>query len=140
MKIREVNAQDLWSVAHIENESFKKPWTFPRFVAQYERNKEGFLIAEEKGRVIGFSVTDPGGLLMLIAVDSDYRGKGFGSKILEASLKFLRKKKAKKAYGHVRKSNEKVIRFYENHGFKKERVLKDYYSDEDGWLLTKKLG
>ena len=139
VKIRVVNAEDLWEVSRIENQAFKKPWTFPRFVQQYEQNREGFLVAEDKGRVVGFSIADPGGLLMLIAVDTRHRDRGIGSKLLEASFKFLKKHKAKKAFGHVRKSNQKVIRFYEEHGFKKEKKLPDYYSDEDGWLLSKTL-
>ncbi|MCD4740258.1 ribosomal protein S18-alanine N-acetyltransferase [archaeon] len=139
MKIRIVESEDLWDVARIENQAFKKPWTFPRFVEQYETNKEGFLVAEDK-KVIGFSVTDPNGLLMLLAVDDKHKGKGIGSELLKAALDFLKSLGVSKAYSHVRKSNEQVIKFYEKHGFKKEKELPHYYSDEDGWLLTKQLG
>jgi ribosomal protein S18 acetylase RimI-like enzyme len=139
VKIRTVNAEDLWEVARIESESFGTPWTFPQLVAQYERNRQGFLVAEEKEKIAGFSIADPGGLLMLIAVDSKHRRKGTGSKLLAASITFLKENKTKKAFAQVRQSNKDAIDFYVQHGFKKEKALPGYYSGEDGLLLTKKL-
>lgn len=139
MKIRTVKPEDLWDVAKIDNLSFKKPWTFPRFIEQYETNKDNFLIAEENGKILGFSISDCKGLLMLIAVDPNARGKGIGSKLLAATIKKLRMMGIKKVFAHVRKSNKKVIDFYVKHGFKIEKELPHYYSDEDGWLLVKEL-
>ena len=139
MRIRTVGPKDLWDVVKISQVSFKKSWTFPRFLEQYERNREGFLVAEESGKIVGFSITTPDGLLMLIAVKPEMRGKGIGSKLLEASIQFLKSRGVKKAFAHVRKSNERVIDFYLSHGFRKEKELPHYYSDEDGWLLTRRL-
>ena len=139
MKIRKVKAEDLWDVAKISYNSFRKSWSFPRFIEQYETNRENFLVAEEHGKVVGFSISDNSGLLMLIAVEPTCRKKGIGSKLLDTTLIFLKKKNVRKVFAHVRKSNENVIAFYLKHGFKKEKKLPHYYSDEDGWLLTKEL-
>ena len=131
-------ARDLWDVARISNAAFKAPWTFPRFLEQYETNRDFFLVAEDKG-IVGFSVSDRSGLLMLVAVDPKYRGRGIGSKLLEETIKIFRKKGTKKVFAHVRESNGKVINFYMKHRFTKKEKLSHYYSDEDGWLLMRNL-
>jgi ribosomal-protein-alanine N-acetyltransferase len=138
VKVRKVTAEDLWQVARIDAECFDNPWTFPNFVQQYEENQDGFLVAEKESQVVGFSVTDGKGVLLLLAVKKQEQRRGIGSLLLQESLGFL-KGKAVKAVAHVKKKNRAGTRFYLRNGFKREELLKDYYSDGDAWVLSKKL-
>lgn len=71
-----------------------------------------------------------------IIVDEDYRKKGIGSKL----LKEIEKNKVKNITLEVRESNKGAINFYKNNGFNVEAVRKNYYENEDGYLMLKELG
>lgn len=75
--------------------------------------------------------------LYTFCINPDFRGKGYGKQYLTLKLYEL-KKTYKKIFLEVRKSNTNAIKLYENLGFKKVKILKDYYLNEDGikMLLT----
>lgn len=137
MKIRVVEETDLQEVFKLAQGAFKKPWSLKRFQKQFKEERKLFLVAEEGG-IIGFSIARSDGLYMLIAVSPGQRGKRVGSELLKETLSALKREGVKRAFGHVRKSNEKVLDFYTKHGFRK-KPEPGYYSDEDGWRLEKTL-
>lgn len=71
-----------------------------------------------------------------IKVDSKFRKQGIGSKFIEKLLKL----NINNITLEVRKSNECAIEFYKKNGFEIAAIRKNYYKNEDGYLMIKKIG
>ena len=73
-----------------------------------------------------------------IIVDSLYRNCGIASKLLN----YIEKKhsESKNITLEVRESNLVAINFYKKNGFNIVTKRRNYYKDEDGILMLKKLG
>ena len=78
-----------------------------------------------------------------VAIDSAYKGKGHGSKMISESVSVAAQMGFTRMELTVATMNEKAIRLYEQHGFQKEGVLKNYsfLKDEgvylDEWVMGK---
>ena len=99
------------------------------FLNLYEVFPDGFIVAVEDRKFIGFAVGtityEEKGKIILIGVDKDYRNKGIGSKLLKRLLLIFSLKDINEVELEVRVSNSNAIKFYEKRGFKKkERMVK----------------
>ena len=78
--------------------------------------------------------------LMNIAVSSEYRGNGFGKKILIEHLDFWKRKGALRCLLELRVSNKVARAFYTQAGFLCEGTREKYYrngnSEEDAILMS----
>lgn len=71
-----------------------------------------------------------------IFVKEDFRRKGIASKLLN----YIENNNTLKNISlEVRTSNTSAISFYESKGFEKVAVRKNYYNDEDGILMIKRI-
>ena len=71
--------------------------------------------------------------LFSLAVLPSLQGKGIGKQLLEYSITLARSGKISRISLEVRKSDQKLIKFYKQAGFKKTEELPDYYmKGEDG--------
>lgn len=93
----------------------------------YKRDKEGFLVAEIDGKVVGFAAGDSNWInlegervleIHEIFVIPEMRGKGIGKKLLERLLEYGEKKGLKLAELWVGEKNYRAIAFYKALGFK----------------------
>jgi len=73
-----------------------------------------------------------------IIVDNNYRNMGIASKLLNSLENTY--ENIDNITLEVRESNESAINFYLKNGFKEVTKRKNYYKDEDGILMIKKLG
>lgn len=71
-----------------------------------------------------------------IIVEDKYRKKGIGSKLIEE----IEKSNIKNITLEVRESNFTAINFYLSNGFRIETIRKNYYGNENGYLMLKELG
>ena len=71
-----------------------------------------------------------------IIVLEEYRKKGIGSKLLLE----IEKENINNITLEVRESNLAAINFYKNNGYKIEAIRKNYYGNEDGYLMMKEIG
>lgn len=71
-----------------------------------------------------------------IIVHDDYRKRGIGSIL----LKELEKYDIKNITLEVRESNKHAIKFYQKNGYNIQTIRKNYYDNENGYLMMKKLG
>jgi ribosomal-protein-alanine N-acetyltransferase len=73
-----------------------------------------------------------------IIVNNNYRNNGIATKLLN----FIENKynNIRNITLEVRESNYEAINFYLKNGFKKVTIRKNYYKNEDGILMIKKLG
>jgi ribosomal-protein-alanine N-acetyltransferase len=103
------------------------------------------IAAEVAGEVAGFLVARrlSSELEVLnFAVDSDWRRRGIGAKLLGAALEWAQSFQATQAILEVRASNLAALRFYASHNFEVVGRRPRYYTApvEDALLLTAPLG
>jgi ribosomal protein S18 acetylase RimI-like enzyme len=87
----------------------------------------GLFVAELDGHIIGFQTIEPFATYNTSAMDhvgimgtfvhADFRGRGVGRQLAEASFKFAQEKGYEKAVIYVRASNEAAQEFYKKLGF-----------------------
>jgi ribosomal protein S18 acetylase RimI-like enzyme len=105
-----------------------------------------FLFAELDGKTIGYvnygaaSHSGQSYYIHWIAIDNEYRNKGFGKMLLSETEDVIRKTGAKKIF--VETSSKVEYRstqlFYQKSGYVIEAVLKKFYSDIDDQLIFSK--
>ncbi len=73
-----------------------------------------------------------------IIVHSDYRRQGIATKLLNNLID--NNKNRSNITLEVRSSNVPAIKLYENNGFDKVAIRKNYYGNEDAILMMRKVG
>ena len=87
-----------------------------------QRDPDLFLVAEVDGRLVGSVLggfDGRRGMVYHLAVEQDYREQGIGADLMEELEDRLREKGCIRYYLLVTKDNEKAIRFYESHGWRR---------------------
>ena len=143
MILREIQEKDVPILAEIEPRCFKEPWKEEMFAALLSYPFQHAFVAEEGGQVCGyccFSVVFDEAEVLNIAVDTPFRGKGFGAEILQNALNESKRLGAQTCFLEVRVSNVPAISLYEKFGFEKFGIRKKYYGDgEDAFVMRKSL-
>jgi len=139
--VRPLRAADLDRILEIENASFGKEAYDRKLFAYYFRECGGlFLVAERRKRIGGYMVSCIArgrAELISIAVDPSERGRGAASRMMESTIRHLRRRAVPRLILMVRSSNLTARRFYEKYGFRKRRTVPGYYEDgEDGVLMS----
>ena len=70
--------------------------------------------------------------LLTIAVDENYRHRGYGKYLLAGAISVAQKMGKKSMFLEVRDNNENALGLYEKLGFKKQYVRKGYYNTITG--------
>ena len=135
-------AADLDGILAVEEASFTNPWT--RAMYEWElQNREVchiLVVRTPDVRVAGFCsfwlVVDEIHINN-VAILPQYRGRGFGTRLMRRVLTEGRRLGATRATLEVRASNEAARRFYEALGFRATAVRKHYYTNpvEDALIL-----
>lgn len=140
--IKRAKITHIHQVHKIEVESFKRPWSFASFIFEIKNPFSFFYVIEKDKKIIGYFILwDMGEEFHLanIAVKKEERGKGYGRMMLDKILEMAKKENKKRIRLEVRVSNERAIKIYEKFGFKKTRIIKNYYGDEDGYEFVYEL-
>jgi len=103
------------------------------FTDAYRRSKV-YLLVEPRydgETMVGFAATRRDGYILFLAVHPEYRGEGFGRRLVAAVAD---------DHGsvtcHARASNDDALAFYEHLGFEVERRVESYYEDNgDAYYL-----
>lgn len=140
--IRDMANTDLPSVLVVAQQSFSTPWKINSFKHEIE-NKEAILkVALSASELVGYvcirtllDVTH----IMDIAVLSEYRQQGIGSRLLQDALNTLQHTSpdVRQVTLEVRESNSSAIRLYNKHGFSVKGKRKGYYKNpvEDALIM-----
>lgn len=93
-----------------------------------KRDPDGFMVAEEKGRILGFVACDTNwfslfelkkvGEVHEIFVVPEFRKRGVGSKLLKSALDYALQRKRNVAELWVGEKNDVARVFYEKNGFR----------------------
>lgn len=129
---------DLAAVMAVEEASFPRPYSLHIFQEFLTYEPEGFVVAEDGGRVVGyilFNALCGRGLITSLAVASDIRGRGVGRRLVSYALQRL-SRRVETVELQVAADDAEAIRFYEGMGFRRVRRLHRYYEDGgDAYLM-----
>ena len=142
--IRVFEEKDLGDIVEIAAGSLNTHYDSRLYISIHEIWPQGFLVAEENGRVLGFitgTVThENDARVLMIAVRSHLRRRGIGRMLMNAFVNNCTLRGAKRIYLEVRKDNLEAIAFYKSMGFSTGATLPAYYEDgKDALIMWKSL-
>ena len=135
--IRGCRISDLHEVAEIEKVSFPDPYDKATFLRFLVWENEGFLVAEDQGRILGYVIASSGqgsGLIASIAVSPNYKRMGIGSTLMRAALDYLIGK-VREVKLQVSVTNTAAIDLYIKFFFRETGRIQRYYPNGDDALL-----
>lgn len=138
MRIRKFVPEDLKRVFEIENMSFDQSYGINMFKQLYDMGI-GFLVAEKDNYVIGYVMFwtkyENQGHIISIAVDKNYRRMRAGSRLLSKAISILALLPIHTIFLEVRQHNEGAVEFYKTFGFKIDRIVPNYYDNQEGAII-----
>ena len=140
MWIRPMLVSDIEAIKQLEKDIFGDAWSENNIKDSIESEFDYCVVIEEDYRVLAyiiFRVNADEAELFRIATDRDNRGTGCGHRLMNFMISNLRDMKVKKVFLEVRCQNKDAIRLYEEYGFKKLGIRKEYYHDptDDALLM-----
>ena len=125
---------DFEEIIKLEEESFNEydRLNMDTLIDLYSLFKDGIHMFTYNNETIGYSVffiEKGAGYIESIAVNNNYRGKGFGKQALLFIIEQLKGKGIKIINLHVRTDNKEAISLYEKIGFIKNGTVDDIYTD-----------
>jgi ribosomal-protein-alanine N-acetyltransferase len=145
MILREMTYDDLSTIAALEAELFKEPWTQADFQRELDENEfANYYIAEIDGEIAGYF-----GLWLLfdqaqittIGTAKKFQRQHVASFMMEAIDQMCVENECEFLSLEVRISNIPAQNLYKKFGLEIVSVRKDYYSDhEDAYLMVKAVG
>ena len=150
MEVERISKEDLIKLVYLEKRAFEVgPYTIEMLeYALYEAGDMAFKI-EDQGKIVAYLMAAPVSGTSIdiesIAVDPDYRGKGFAKILFTFTEKLAREKGYKKIELEVREFNREAIGLYERLGFSKAEFLENYYIEKyegsrNAYRMEKDLG
>ena len=145
MILREMTYDDLSTIAALEAELFKEPWSQSDFQRELDENEfANYYIAEIDGEVAGYF-----GLWLLfdqaqittIGTVKKFQRQHVASFMMEAIDQMCAENECEFLSLEVRVSNTPAQNLYKKFGLEIVSVRKDYYGDhEDAYLMVKAVG
>ncbi|MBO4461471.1 MAG: ribosomal protein S18-alanine N-acetyltransferase [Lachnospiraceae bacterium] len=138
--IREMNTEDLAVVSEIEKMCFTMPWSRDGFEAALSMQGNVFIVYEKNDEILGYcgyyGVLDEAEITN-VAVHPDMRNRGIGRDMVSALLSKANKAGIKRVLLEVRESNDPAIHLYEELGFKKLGIRRDFYEQprENAYIM-----
>ena len=129
-----------WDILEIERNAFPSPWDLNSFSSEIDRSIShlwALLINEVLAGYICFWIFANETHLMNVAVHPEWRGKGFGERLLCKMIEIGISEGAKTAWLEVRPSNLGARSLYEKTGFKEVGFRPRYYKEtnEDAIIM-----
>ena len=131
-------------IAYLESLYFSRPWQYDD-IRNAMRNDHIFFGVVDLARNLhaygAFKIICGEAYVDNIAVDENYRKRGFATAIINKMIEYCLEKKASLITLEVRESNSAAIALYEKMGFEKVGVRKNFYSapTENAILYTLQL-
>ncbi|MFO8019395.1 MAG: GNAT family N-acetyltransferase [Promethearchaeia archaeon] len=146
MKIKKVWKKDLEELNRLEKKTFQENAFSEEIMEKLIQNHflflkltKGFLF---KKKIIGFIIVikdrkDRANIINFL-IDDPFRNKGYGSFLLDETIKRIRKNSSIKSIVlNVHIDNPHAIRVYEKFGFHIQEKIKDYYEDGKSAFVMK---
>lgn len=131
---REMTANDIDQVYHIEETSFKIPWSKKSLSDAAEREDTIYLLAECNEKIVaymGIWLAYGDAEITNVATLKEYRGKKIASRLFAEAIKRMKKAKTERMTLEVRPSNTAAIALYKKFGMVENGRRKGYYADNN---------
>lgn len=145
IQILKMTTEHIKDVHKIEEDSFSIPWSEKAFYDELTKNKMAiYIVAKKDNEIIGYGgmwhVINEG-YITNVSVKKEYRGKGVGTKIIDAFIDIAKEKEMIGITLEVRVSNDIAKNLYKKNGFIMEGIRKEYYEDnkEDAIIMWKNI-
>lgn len=130
-RIEKMVEADIEIVMEIEKKSFDSHWKKKSSFIQYIERGDAFVVRTMENVIVGYVLIkrqEDTILLSKMAVDPEYRGKGFGKFIVIWAQKLATNQNARRLHLHVRPSNLGAINLYKNTGFEEIGMVPGHYT------------
>ena len=149
--LRRCELSDIIPVMEINLKTLPEHYSDYFYESLLEELPEAFIVAEVSNKIVGYIMCKlehgfsnfkklgfvKKGHVVSIAVIDEYRGKGFGSALVDEAIRGVKTIRCSELYLEVRCSNNDAVRLYEKLGFSIIHRLKAYYRDgEDANLMA----
>lgn len=140
-EISPMSEKDISAIAELEKQCFSEPWSENSLKEELSNDTARFYVLRDNEKLLGYiGANNICGEVYItnVAVNENYRGKGYGKMLVNHLIKQCEAENALFVTLEVRKSNENAIALYEICGFKKVGERKNFYSKptEDGLIYT----
>lgn len=137
--IREMKIEDIPKIIAGEEKAFGKSLGFDLLYSDLTLNPYAYYfvldIDDEVSGYIGLWINEDNADIINFYVDSEYRGFGFGSTLLEFAIDLCEMSKTPSLSLEVRRSNQVAINLYEKYGFEYSHDRKNYYDNGEDALV-----
>ena len=142
--IRTFEPNDMFSVIKLANNTLTETYNPSLFTYFYETYLQGFLVAEQNHKIIGFivgvKITNESARILMLSVSPQHRRKNIGTNLLNKFIENIKMENIKEIHLEVRTDNEKAIRFYQKHNFEiTDKIAGFYQNGEDAYIMKKRL-
>lgn len=141
--VRQFEPQDMFAVIKLASKILTEQYSPTLFTFFYETSPQGFLVAEEHHRIIGFAVgikqsTDMGRIVM-IGTQTSKQKKGVGSQLLNQLLSYFKNQHVQYVELEVKTTNLDAVRFYQRYNFKIIDTIPNFYQNgESAYIMKQK--
>lgn len=145
LAIRRMRQEDVTFVAELERQIFTDAWSENALAETLEQKQTILLTAFEDKKLIGYVILYyvlEEGEIARIAVSPKHRRQGVGARLLLELESLCVDNGISKLLLDVRESNVSAYAFYEEHGFVKDGIRKNFYNapKENAILMSCEIG
>lgn len=140
--LRRATLYDVKGMDAVNRRNLPENYPILSWMGMVTTTKHSFVLVDN-GEIVGYSLCivlpylmndrvrthDPVGYVISLAVDSKYRGKGWGRKLLESGVQSMKAVEVVNIKLNVRVGNTTAQKLYESIGFKKGKTINSYYED-----------
>jgi ribosomal-protein-alanine N-acetyltransferase len=134
LPIRRMQPENLREVVAIEKAVYPFPWTLGNFNDSLKSAYQAWILRDESETLAGYFLLMPAfdeAHLLNITVRGDLQGHGLGRLMLDHVVAIARRIRMESILLEVRPSNVRALKIYEQYGFIRIGLRKDYYPAPD---------
>lgn len=147
LRLRTADEGDLDAIADLERRSFAHPWSRDAFAEELRNARSLLWVAEHVARptaeLVGYLcrwIVEEEAQILNVTIHPGWRRRGLGRWIIGHALDEASRRGARRATLEVRRHNAPAIALYEEMGFRRVGMRRNYYGPgEDALLMEKDL-